>query len=45
MCDALELEDLQNFLSWDMHGIMEISDSISNLGTEDTTIPSWNGGF
>ncbi|KFA65486.1 hypothetical protein S40285_00510, partial [Stachybotrys chlorohalonatus IBT 40285] len=42
MCDGLDIEDLQNNLSWDMYGIMEISETVSNLGTEE---PSWSGAF
>ena len=34
MRDALDLDDLQNFLSWDMYGIMEIGDTVSFQGTE-----------
>ena len=30
LCEALDLDDLQNFLSWDMYGIMEIGGSVSN---------------
>lgn len=41
--DALDLDDLQNFLSWDIHGIMEISDTGSNMGTEITGLQSWSG--
>lgn len=41
--DALDLDDLQNYLSWDMYGIMEISDTVSNVGTEVTGLQSWSG--
>ncbi|KAG5919300.1 hypothetical protein E4U42_006564, partial [Claviceps africana] len=30
MCDALHLDDLQRFLSWDMYGVMEMGGSVCN---------------
>ncbi|KAG6007069.1 hypothetical protein E4U54_000067 [Claviceps lovelessii] len=43
MCDALDLDDLQNFLSWDMYGIMEMGGSVSNEDMEDSVSQSWTG--
>ncbi|KAG6000381.1 hypothetical protein E4U21_005544 [Claviceps maximensis] len=43
MCDALDLDDLQNFLSWDMYGIMEIGGSVSSEDMEDSVSQSWTG--
>lgn len=34
ICEALDLEDLQNFLSWDMYCIMDMSESVSVAGGE-----------
>jgi len=41
MCDALDIDDLQNFLSWDMYGIMEMGGSVSNEDMEDSVSQSW----
>ncbi|KAK5997596.1 putative transcriptional regulatory protein [Cladobotryum mycophilum] len=35
MCEALDLDDLQNFLSWDMYGIMEMGDPLQDDGMEE----------
>lgn len=43
MCDALDLDDLQNFLSWDMYGIMEMGGSVSNEDMDDSVSQSWTG--
>ncbi|KAG6047600.1 hypothetical protein E4U39_000288 [Claviceps sp. Clav50 group G5] len=43
MCDALDLDDLQNFLSWDMHGIIEMGGSVSNEDMDDSVSQSWTG--
>lgn len=43
MCDALDLDDLQNFLSWDMYGIMEMGGTVSNEDMDDTVSQSWAG--
>lgn len=34
ICEALDLDDLQNFLSWDMYGMMDLGDTISVSGYE-----------
>ncbi|KAG5920268.1 hypothetical protein E4U61_008022 [Claviceps capensis] len=43
MCDALDLDDLQNFLSWDMYGIIEMGGSVSNEDMDDSVSQSWTG--
>ncbi|KZZ93868.1 Transcription factor [Moelleriella libera RCEF 2490] len=43
MCDALDIDDLQNFLSWDMYGIMEMGGSVSTDDMEDSISQSWAG--
>lgn len=43
MCEALDLDDLQNFLSWDMYGIMDMGDPVPDDGPEDMTMRSWSG--
>ncbi|OAA38365.1 Transcription factor [Metarhizium rileyi] len=47
MCDALDLDDLQSFLSWDMYGIMEMGGSVSNEDMDDSASQSasqsWTG--
>lgn len=45
MCEALDLDDLQNFLSWDMYGIrdMDMGDPVSDDTAEDFTAHSWAG--
>lgn len=45
MCEALDLDDLQNFLSWDMYGIrdMDMGDPVSDDATEDFGGHSWAG--
>ncbi|OAQ62375.1 fungal transcriptional regulatory protein [Pochonia chlamydosporia 170] len=43
MCNALDLDDLQNFLSWDMYGIMEMGGSVSNEDMDDSVSQSWTG--
>lgn len=40
---AVDLSDLQNYLSWDMYGIMEMSDSGLKAGIEGNSMPSWTG--
>ncbi|KAK7421828.1 hypothetical protein QQZ08_009773 [Neonectria magnoliae] len=42
---AVDLSDLQNYLSWDMYGIMEMSDSGLKAGIEGNgySMPSWSG--
>ncbi|KAH7144551.1 fungal-specific transcription factor domain-containing protein [Dactylonectria estremocensis] len=42
---AVDLSDLQNYLSWDMYGIMEMSDSGLKAGIEGNgmSMPSWRG--
>lgn len=39
---AVDLSDLQNYLSWDMYGIMEMSDNGLKAGIEDNGMPSWS---
>ncbi|PHH58853.1 hypothetical protein CDD82_2628 [Ophiocordyceps australis] len=36
LCEALDLDDLQNFLSWDMYGIMEMGGGVSNEDMDDS---------
>lgn len=43
MCEALDLDDLQNFLSWDMYGIMDMGDPVPDDGPEDMAMRSWSG--
>ncbi|KAG6122890.1 hypothetical protein E4U14_003764 [Claviceps sp. LM454 group G7] len=43
MCHALDLDDLQNFLSWDMYGIIEMGGSVSNEDMDDAVSQSWTG--
>ncbi|KND89003.1 putative transcriptional regulatory protein [Tolypocladium ophioglossoides CBS 100239] len=43
MCEALDLDDLQNFLSWDMYGIMEMGGGVSNEDMDDSVSQSWTG--
>lgn len=40
--EGLDLDDLQNFLSWDMYGIRDMGDPVSD-GVEDLTAHSWAG--
>ncbi|KAF4950568.1 hypothetical protein FSARC_13136 [Fusarium sarcochroum] len=40
---AVDLSDLQNYLSWDMYGIMEIGDTGLKAGIEGNGMPSWSG--
>lgn len=40
--DGLDLDDLQNFLSWDMYGIRDMGDPIDE-GVEDMAAHSWAG--
>ncbi|EGU80456.1 hypothetical protein FOXB_09013 [Fusarium oxysporum f. sp. conglutinans Fo5176] len=39
---AVDLSDLQNYLSWDMYGIMEMNDNGLKAGIEDNGMPSWS---
>ncbi|KAF4337357.1 nitrate assimilation regulatory nirA [Fusarium beomiforme] len=39
---AVDLSDLQNYLSWDMYGIMEMNDKGLKAGIEDNGMPSWS---
>jgi hypothetical protein len=42
ICEALDLEDLQNFVSWDIHGIIDISDTVSASNHDDEAkMSSW----
>ncbi|PHH88472.1 hypothetical protein CDD83_7498 [Cordyceps sp. RAO-2017] len=43
MCEALDLDDLQNFLSWDMYGIMEMGGGVANDDMDDSISQSWTG--
>lgn len=43
MCEALDLDDLQNFLSWDMYGIMDMGDPIPDDVAEDLAMHTWAG--
>ncbi|KAK4085536.1 transcriptional regulator family: Fungal Specific TF [Trichoderma aggressivum f. europaeum] len=43
MFEALDLDDLQNFLSWDMYGIMDMGDPIPDDGAEEMGLRSWSG--
>ncbi|KAM4062175.1 fungal specific transcription factor [Hirsutella rhossiliensis] len=43
MCERLDLDDLQNFLSWDMYGIMEMGGGVSNNDMDDSVSQSWTG--
>ncbi|KAL7806023.1 fungal-specific transcription factor domain-containing protein [Trichoderma gracile] len=43
MCEALDLDDLQNFLSWDMYGIMDMGDPVPDDGADDMAMRSWSG--
>ncbi len=43
MCEALDLDDLQNFLSWDMYGIMEMGGGVFNDDMDDSVSQSWTG--
>lgn len=40
---VVDLSDLQNYLSWDMYGIMEMKDSGLKAGIEGNGMPSWTG--
>jgi hypothetical protein len=40
---AVDLSDLQNYLSWDMYGIMEMSEAGLKAGIEGNALPSWTG--
>lgn len=40
---AVDLSDLQNYLSWDMYGIMEMGDAGLKAGIEGKSMPSWSG--
>jgi hypothetical protein len=33
--ESLDADDLQNFFPWDLHGLMEIGEAMSQNGTED----------
>ncbi|KAK0388456.1 hypothetical protein NLU13_4700 [Sarocladium strictum] len=39
--EALDVDDLQNFFPWDLHGLMEIGEAMSQNGTEDAQSQSW----
>ncbi|KAG5665697.1 hypothetical protein KAF25_009822 [Fusarium avenaceum] len=39
---AVDLSDLQNYLTWDMYGIMEMSDNGLKAGIEGNGVPSWS---
>ena len=41
ICDALDLDDLQSPFSWDMYGVMEVADTVSNEGIDGTLSQSW----
>lgn len=43
MIEALDLDDLQNFLSWDMYGIRDMGDPVSEEAADDVTMQSWAG--
>lgn len=43
MFEALDLDDLQNFLSWDMYGIMDMGDPIPDDGADEIGMRSWSG--
>lgn len=44
MYEALDLDDLQNFLSWDMYGIRDMGDPITEEGTDDMVgMQAWAG--
>lgn len=43
MCEGLDLDDLQSFLSWDMYGIMEMGGGVSNNDMDDSVSQSWTG--
>ncbi|KAH0526309.1 hypothetical protein TsFJ059_009653 [Trichoderma semiorbis] len=44
MFEALDLDDLQNFLSWDMYGIMDMGDPIpDDGGADEIGMRSWSG--
>lgn len=42
-CEGLDLDDLQSFLSWDMHGIMAMGGGVSNDDLDDAVSQSWTG--
>ena len=41
----LDADDLQNFFPWDLHGLMEIGEAMSQNGAEDMATQSWAGTF
>lgn len=44
MYEALDLDDLQNFLSWDMYGIRDMGDPIIDEGMpDDLGLQAWAG--
>ncbi|OAA64151.1 Fungal transcriptional regulatory protein [Akanthomyces lecanii RCEF 1005] len=44
MYEALDLDDLQNFLSWDMYGIRDMGDPIADEGApDDLGLQAWAG--
>ncbi|OAA71535.1 Fungal transcriptional regulatory protein [Cordyceps fumosorosea ARSEF 2679] len=43
MYEALDLDDLQNFLSWDMYGVREMGDPITDDGADDLGMQAWAG--
>lgn len=43
MYEALDLDDLQNFLSWDMYGISDMGDPHTDDGVDDMAMHSWAG--
>ena len=43
MYEALDLDDLQNFLSWDMYGIRDMGDPITDEGVDDLSMQAWAG--
>lgn len=43
ICETLDLDDLQNFLSWDMYGVMEMGDSMNPSVTDEEAGQSWTG--
>lgn len=43
--DVLDVDDLQNFFPWDLYGLMEIGEVMSQNGTEDGRSNSWAGAY
>jgi hypothetical protein len=45
MGNALDVDDLQNLFPWDLYGLMEIGEAMSQNGTEDGRSQAWAANY